>query len=246
MDPQSARPRAERSQWHGIASDIIHDRGRPPATQGRLGPTLGACTKQRSESRFARFSHPSSAQSRSSTRPRRPRRVPPPSLSHANPGLTQEEHMFYSIDKRPTGGWCGPGQCFSPSAVCQPTSAGQVSGQLPAVLAPASASVDQGPGASLLPIAYCLLPRKRVSRSIPPTQPKRTSFHFSNRVPFSSYPLHLTAESDRHFVDWYDRHIVLSPGGALLCEPMVSTWGNLADAHAGESCRIPPWMAMVW
>ena len=98
--------------------------------------------------------------------------------------------MFYSECKRHTGGWCGPGQRLTPSAVCQPTAAGQVSGRLPAVLAPAPASVDQGPGASLLPIAYCLLPRKRVSRSTPPTQPKRNTFHCSIRAPFSSYPVH--------------------------------------------------------
>ena len=32
-----------------------------------------------------------------------------------------KEHLFYYIDKRHTGGWCGPGQRTTPSVVCQPT-----------------------------------------------------------------------------------------------------------------------------
>jgi hypothetical protein len=42
---------------------------------------------------------------------------------------------------------------------------------------------------ALLPIAHCLLPRKRVSRSIPPAQPRRIR-QKTNAFPFSSYPLH--------------------------------------------------------
>ncbi len=56
--------------------------------------------------------------------------------------------MFYSSVKRHTGGWCGPGQRIAPSVVCQPaTSLAGSADRLPAVLAPAPALVDQGPGA---------------------------------------------------------------------------------------------------
>jgi hypothetical protein len=105
--------------------------------------------------------------------------------------------MFYSIDKRHTGGWCGPGQRLTPSVVCQPTQ--RWPGQRTVsqiVLAPAPASVDQGPG---VPISH--FQPGRASRSTPPTQPQRASFHFSIRAPFSSYSLHSTNEppSSQHW-----------------------------------------------
>jgi hypothetical protein len=74
--------------------------------------------------------------------------------------LTETEHMFYTIDKRHTGGWCGPGQRLSASVMCQSISTGQVSDlptrQIP-LLPPAPA--DQGPGVELV-ASYQLLVTK--------------------------------------------------------------------------------------
>jgi hypothetical protein len=68
--------------------------------------------------------------------------------------------MFYSIGKRHTGGWCGPGQRTSPSVMCQsiPQLARSADG-FPAVLAPAPAPVDQGPGVEPVTSYYLLVTR---------------------------------------------------------------------------------------
>ena len=68
-------------------------------------------------------------------------------LSRTDSPLTESEHLFYAVDKRHTGGWCGPGQRITTSVVSPAYgSLARSADGSPVVLAPAPCPADQGPG----------------------------------------------------------------------------------------------------